>query len=150
MKNVDLSIRGYNQAADLQKLSGIWFQASLRAHSFIGEKRLQEQRVEIETIYLPNAETWVSCHREEPVGFISLLDTFIGGLFVAHERQGIGAGRALVDHALKLKGELHLEVYIANAQAYGFYKSLGFEELSRRAVDDEGLPFENARMRLTA
>jgi hypothetical protein len=29
-----------------------------------------------------------------------------------------------------------------------FYASLGFEELSRRASDDEGLPFENALLRL--
>lgn len=150
MRNVELSIRAYDEAADLQTLSAIWFDASLRAHPFIGEERLREQRAEVETIYLPMAETWVACHGEETVGFISLLGTFIGGLFVAPERQGLGAGRALVDHALKRKGELDLEVYTANTQAYGFYRRLGFEELSRRAVDDEGLPFENARMRLTA
>ncbi|MDR6755475.1 putative acetyltransferase [Mycoplana sp. BE70] len=150
MKHVDLFIRAYEEASDLQKLSAIWFDASVRAHSFIGEKRLKEQRVAVETIYLPKAETWVACHRGEPVGFISLLDTFIGALFVAPERQGLGAGRALVSHALRLKGELCLEVYTANTQALGFYKSLGFEELSRRAQDDEGLPFENACMRLMA
>lgn len=150
MKHVDLSIRAYEQATDLQKLSAIWFDASVRAHPFIGERRLKEQRVAVETIYLPTAETWVACYRQEPVGFISLLGSFIGGLFVAPQRQGLGAGRALVFHALGLKGELCLEVYTANAQALGFYKSLGFEEISRRAQDDEGLPFENARMRLTA
>lgn len=150
MKHVDLFIRAYEEASDLQKLSAIWFDASVRAHSFIGEKRLKEQRVAVETIYLPKAETWVACHRGEPVGFISLLDSFIGALFVAPERQGLGAGRVLVSHALSLKGELCLEVYTANTQALGFYKSLGFEELSRRAQDDEGLPFENACMRLMA
>ncbi|HUH50180.1 MAG TPA: GNAT family N-acetyltransferase [Mycoplana sp.] len=150
MKHVELFIRAYEEATDLQKLSAIWFDASIRAHSFIGETRLREQRVAVETIYLPKAETWVACHRGEPVGFISLLGTFIGGLFVAPEQQGLGAGRALVSHALELKGELCLEVYTANTQALGFYKSLGFEEISRRAQDDERLPFENARMRLTA
>ncbi|MBD9374891.1 GNAT family N-acetyltransferase [Rhizobium sp. ARZ01] len=150
MKNVDLCIRAYEEAVDLEKLSAIWFDASIRAHAFIGEMRLQEQRVVVETLYLPKAETWVACHQGEPVGFISLLDTFIGGLFVSPKQQGLGVGRTLVSHALRLKGELCLEVYTRNAQAYGFYKGLGFEEISRRALDDEGLPFENARMRLMA
>lgn len=150
MKNVELCIRAYDQASDLSKLSAIWFDASMRAHAFIGEARLREQRVAIETIYLPQAETWVACHDGEPVGFISLLDTFIGGLFVAPDRQGLGTGRALVGHALALKGELSLEVYTANRQACGFYRGLGFEEVSRRAIDDEGLPFENAMLRLRA
>lgn len=150
MKNVDLSIRAYDEAADLQALSAIWFDASLLAHAFLGEARLREQRALIETIYLPTAETWVACHRGETVGFISLLDTFIGGLFVAPQRQGLGAGRALVQHALSLKGELSLEVYTANGQALGFYRSLGFKEISRRPVDDEGLPFENSLLQLKA
>jgi putative acetyltransferase len=47
-----------------------------------------------------------------------------------------------------LKGELSLEAYTENVQAMGFYRSLGFQELSRRAIDDEGYPFENARLRL--
>lgn len=150
MKNVDLSIRAYDEATDLQTLSVIWFDASLLAHAFLGEARLREQRALIETIYLPTAETWVACHRGETVGFISLLDTFIGGLFVAPQQQGLGAGRALVQHALSLKGELSLEVYTANDQALGFYRSLGFEEISRRPVDDEGLPFENSLLQLKA
>lgn len=150
MKNMDLSIRAYDEAADLKKLSSIWFAASLHAHAFIGAERLRAQRIKIETIYLPQAETWVACHEGEPVGFISLLDRFIGGLFIAPERQGLGAGRALVSHALSLKGELSLEVYTANRQACGFYRGLGFEEVSCRPVDDEGLPFENACLRLTA
>lgn len=150
MKNVDLFIRAYDEASDLQTLSAIWFDASLRAHPFIGEERLREQRIVVETIYLPKAETWVACHHGEPVGFISLLETFIGGLFVAPERQGLGAGRALVGHALALKGELSLEVYTANDQACRFYASLGFEEIARRPMDDEGLPFENAHLRRKA
>jgi len=148
MKNLDISIRAYQESTDLQALSTIWFEASLHAHAFIGSERLLEQRILIETQYLPSAETWVACHQEKPAGFISLLGTFIGGLFVAPEYQGHGIGRLLVAHALTLKGELRLEVYTENTQAFSFYKSLGFKELSRRAEDDEGLPFENADMLL--
>lgn len=150
MNSADLTIRAYDRATDLEALSTIWFDASTSAHGFLGARRLQEQRHLIETLYLPSAETWVACHQGQAVGFISLLDHFVGGLFVSPRHQGLGAGRRLVAHALALKGELELEVYTRNLQAMSFYGRLGFTELSRRGHDDEGLPFENARMRLRA
>jgi ribosomal protein S18 acetylase RimI-like enzyme len=142
----ELRIRAYDAVTDLEKLSGIWLEASLVAHAFVGRGRLLEQRGRIEAEYLPNAETWVACRGSEPVGFISLLDTFIGGLFVAPRHHGQGIGRTLIAHALKRKGELGLEVYTANTRAYAFYEALGFKERSRRPEDDEDMPFENAEM----
>jgi ribosomal protein S18 acetylase RimI-like enzyme len=144
----DLTIRGY-RAADMQALSAIWFDASRIAHPFIGEVRLREQRTLIETIYLPQAETLVAVHRGEPAGFISLMDDFIGGLFVSPDHQGAGIGRTLVEHAIQSRAQLHLEVYTANARACAFYRSLGFVETGRRPIDDQGLPFENTQMTLT-
>lgn len=148
MKNHDVLIRPYAPEGDLKKLSHIWLHASLLAHPFIGEQRLLEQRVLIENQYLPNAETWVACVGGQPCGFISLVETFVGGVFVSPDRQGLGVGRQLIFHALNLKGELELEVYTDNQQAVAFYTRLGFQELSRRPRDDEGYAFENARLRL--
>lgn len=143
-----IEIRAY-EASDLHTLSAIWFDASLLAHAFLGEARLREQRALIEAVYLPKAETWVACRAGEPVGFIGLLDGSIGGLFVAPAMHGHGIGRALVEHALALKGALDLEVYADNLDARAFYARLGFDEISRRDGDDEGLPFVNILMRST-
>lgn len=144
---MQLQIRAFD-AGDIGKLSEIWFETSLRVHAFLGEARLREQRVLVEQAYLPNSETWVACLDGVPVGFIGLIDSFIGGLFVDPGRQGSGIGRALAAHALTLKGELELEVYAENRAACAFYRRLGFEEVSRRPEDDEGLPFEVILMRL--
>ncbi|NIE56293.1 MULTISPECIES: GNAT family N-acetyltransferase [unclassified Burkholderia] len=143
-----IEIRAY-EASDLHTLSAIWFDASLLVHPFLGEARLREQRKLIEAVYLPQAETWVACRAGEPVGFIGLLDGSIGGLFVAPALHGHGIGRALVEHALALKGVLDLEVYADNRDAHAFYARLGFEDISRRDEDDEGLPFANILMRAT-
>lgn len=148
MQNHHATIRPFDRSRDTQTLSGIWLDASLIAHAFIGRRRLLDQQVLIESKYLPLAETWVACINDAPAGFISLLDTFIGGIFVAPHQQGLGIGRLLVAHALSLKGELSLEVYTANEQALRFYGAIGFQEVSRRVTDDEGYPFENARLRL--
>jgi len=149
MTHCPLTIRAF-EAADTACLSEIWCRASLQAHPFLGRERLREQRGLIEEVYLPQAETWVACLAGRPAGFIGLLDAFIGGLFVDPEQQRGGLGRALVAHALRLKGELSVEVYAANAGARAFYRRLGFEETGRRPEDDNGLPFELVRLRLTA
>ena len=147
MKTENTVIRAY-EAADVEGLSRIWLAASSEVHAFIGEDRLREQQTLVETVYLPRAETWVAMRDGEQAGFISLMEDFIGGLFVSPRHQGYGIGRLLIAHALALKGQLQLEVYTANDRAYAFYRALGFEEVSRRHSDDQGLPFENAQMLL--
>lgn len=148
MENTKLVIRPFHEATDLKRLSGIWFAASMRAHPFIGETRLIEQRRLVEEEYFPKAETSVACLDGEAVGFISLLGSFIGGIFIAPDRQGFGIGRKLIADALARKGELSLEVYTENEQAVRFYVALGFQEVSRRAIDDFGFPFPNATLSL--
>ncbi|GGE80998.1 GNAT family N-acetyltransferase [Stappia taiwanensis] len=149
MTDDHLAIRAF-RAADTACLSEIWYRASIKAHSFLGRELLQDQRRQIEEIYLPQAETWAATISQRPVGFIGLLDSFIGGLFVDPAVQGCGIGRALVAHGLQLKQELTLEVYAQNSQAVAFYRHLGFRENGRRPRDDNGLPFENIRMHLAA
>lgn len=94
----NITIRAY-EAADTEDLLAIWFAASIEAHGFIGKTQLREQRVAIEQTYLPNAETWVACEMQKPLGFISLIDAFVGGLFVSPDHQGRGIGRMLIQHA---------------------------------------------------
>jgi len=149
MKNMTVIIRAY-QAADKQTLSSIWYRASLEAHAFLGKDLLRDQQKLIEDVYLEKAETWVAVINGEPVGFIGLLDCFIGGLFVDPSAQGYGIGRRLLDHALALKGKLSLEVYADNKGACRFYQRLGFQEISRREEDDNGLPFANIWMQRKA
>ncbi|QFT61138.1 putative N-acetyltransferase YjaB (plasmid) [Sulfitobacter sp. THAF37] len=146
MHTSDLVIRPFDKATDLKPLSDVWFDASLRAHPFLGRARLTEQRRLIEDRYLPLADTTVACLFDRPVGFISLLDSFIGGLFVAPARQGQGIGCALIARTKSRKAELSLEVYTANEAAMRFYAAQGFGEVSRRGHDDQGLPHENAHM----
>ncbi|WP_417310104.1 GNAT family N-acetyltransferase [Devosia sp.] len=141
----DLVIRPFT-GADTESLSGIWLAASRQAHPFIGEQTLVAQRHAIEHTYLPAAQTLVADSDGTPVGFISLLGDFVGGLFVAPSFQGQGIGRRLLAHAMAGRTELMLEVYIENRDALRFYLRQGFREISRRPVDDSGLPFENARL----
>lgn len=148
MTNKSLIIRPY-KAEDNAVLTDIWHSASSLAHHFLGEDKLLEHRALVSEVYLPKAETWVACLDGNPVGFIGLMDSFVGGIFVSPDAQGKGVGQALVAHGLELKGSLNLDVYALNVRTCEFYKKLGFVETDRRPKDKEGLPFEEISMSLS-
>lgn len=151
MTPTSYTIRAYAPDDDPAPLSALWYAASLEAHAFLGPEKLQEQRTQIETLYLPKAETWQALAEDgTPLGFIGLLGGYVGGLFVAPEAQGRGVGRALLDHARARHGALELEVYVENARALRVYLAYGFREVSRRELDDEGLPHANILLKLDA
>lgn len=67
----------------------------MKAHTFIGEKRLTAQRGLTEGKYLPKAKTSVVCINGDAVGLISHLGTFIGGIFLAPNAKALASGASL-------------------------------------------------------
>lgn len=141
-----LKIRRYIPA-DRDATLAIWLEASRVGHGFLGEAELQKQKALVRDHYLDASETWLALDGDTPLGFIGLLDAFIGGLFVAPTAHGRGIGRQLVEHAATLKGALEVEVYAANREALGFYARCGFVESGRRPRDDEGRALEIVQLR---
>lgn len=130
------------EAADVPAVLSIWLEASKVGHPFLAPDDLARQQALVAEVYLPKAETWVAESEGEIVGFIGLLGSFIGGLFVRPDVHGTGTGRQLIDLAYRLKGPLTVEVYADNPMAPGFYARCGFEEIGRKAHDDEGRPLQ--------
>ena len=90
------------------------------------------------TLYLPNAETWVIEHTSVPIGFIALIGTEIGGLFLDPAYHGQGYGRRMVDHARGLKGPLRVHVFERNTIGRRFYGQAGFSETERYLHEASG------------
>lgn len=128
MKKQTIVIRPFDGATDVRKLSDIWLDASLLAHPFIGEKKLIEQKRLIEEKYLPAAETWVACLADEPVGFIRLLSTFVGAIFVAPDSQGQGIGRQLIAYAIDKRVSFHSRSIHATSKPFSFIHRLVFRK----------------------
>jgi putative acetyltransferase len=95
---------------------------------------------------LPIAETWVVEEDGELVAFMSIIDDLIGGLFTHPDHQGKGHGRALVEQARLLHDPVCVEVFEANDNVIGFYRSVGFVDHEARVDEESGLPLLILRM----
>lgn len=140
-------IRKY-QPADCEDVVHVWARASAVAHPFLSEEFLERERHNISDVYLPQAETWVAEAGGQVVGFISLLGNEVGGLFVDPDFHRSGIGRALIDLAQALQGELEVEVFEKNLLGRAFYAGLGFD-LMHQAIDNQ-TGFEIMRLKLAA
>ena len=103
-------IRPYKET-DLSELFEAWYSASLIGHPFLDEAFFRQERNKIREVYLPNAETWVFEEDGAVIGFVTLIGSEVGGLFVASQYHGRGIGRALMDHAKSIRDFLELDVF---------------------------------------
>jgi len=136
-----LEIRPYCAALDLERCMMIWRQASEAGHPFLPSTALDADAALVREKYMPAAEIQVAEVDGAVSGFIALLGSFIGGLFVDPSQHRQGIGRALVLGAHRGRPVLEVEVYEANTDARAFYAKLGFIETSRRERDDQDRPF---------
>lgn len=125
------SIRAYRED-DLEAVLAAWENASRGAHAFLGPEHLARERHQVAEVHLRQADTWVAELDGRVVGFVALVGNEVGGLFVEPAFQGRGVGRALMDKARELHGELEVEVFEANRPARRFYAAYGFEPQSAR------------------
>lgn len=140
-------VREY-RAEDLDAVLAAWENATRLAHPFLTEEFLDQERYNIPNLYLPNAETWVIEQAGQVIGFIALLGNEVGAIFVQPEFHGTGAGKALMDQAHALRGDLEVEVFEANSIGRHFYQRYGFTPLSESIHEPTGNPL--IRMQFTA
>jgi GNAT superfamily N-acetyltransferase len=116
---------------DTDKVVEIWFNSSLQSHSFISRALLLRQREEVIMKYLLIADSWVAEEDGEVLGFISMLEKYIGGLFVSPRHQRKKVGSSLINKVKEDKGSLAVGVYEKNPGAKLFYEKLGFRYVNK-------------------
>lgn len=132
-------IRSY-QHEDLDDLLATWYAASQIAHPFLDEAFFEEERRNIPNIYLPMADTFIYENDGVVVGFIALIGNEVGAIFVHPEFHGQGMGRALMDHARQLRGNLEVEVFKNNRVGRDFYRRYGFSFMEEHIHEETGEP----------
>jgi putative acetyltransferase len=130
-------IRQYKES-DLEAVLSSWEGATRLAHPFMTDEFLVQERKNTAEIYLPNTDTWVVEIDKEVVGFMALMGNEVGAIFLQPEHHGKGAGKALMDKARELHGELEVEVFSANSIGREFYSKYGFEFLEEKLHEPTG------------
>ena len=112
---------------DTDAVVATWRSASALAHPFLSQDFIDREAENVRNVYLALAETWVTEVDGKVVGFVSLIEDLVGGLFLDPAYHGRGYGKAMLDKAVAEKGALQVEVFAENASARRFYEAYGFQ-----------------------
>lgn len=123
---------------DLEEIINIWYQASTLAHPFLDSKFVEKVEKDMRNIYIPNSETWVYVENNSVIGFISMIDNEIGGLFVLPDNHSKGIGTQLVDFISKDHKELEVEVFEKNVIGRAFYDKHCFKLMKHYTHKESG------------
>lgn len=132
-----MQIRQY-KATDLEPVLESWEVATRLAHEFMTDDFIAKERKNVAEIYLPNTDTWVAEINGAVKGFIALMGNEVGALFLQPNCHGKGIGKALMDKAQELHGDLEVEVFEANTMGRNFYSKYGFEQLEQKLHEPTG------------
>jgi putative acetyltransferase len=129
-------IRTYKET-DLDSLMIIWQQASVLAHPFLDDEFVKKVTKDMREIYLPNpdAKTYVYVKSKEILGFISMIENEIAGLFVNPEHHSKGIGSALVNYIKDNYDSLEVEVFKNNKIGRAFYDKYGFKKVTEHIFE---------------
>ena len=112
---------------DLEQIMNIWEKSSTLAHPFLRNDFVEKVASDMRNLYIPNSETWVFEENDSIVGFISMIENEIGGLFVLPDNHSKGIGTKLVDFIAKENKVLEVEVFEKNKIGNAFYNKYGFK-----------------------
>ncbi|MAT92470.1 MAG: GNAT family N-acetyltransferase [Halioglobus sp.] len=99
---------------------------------------IAQERKNVAEVYLPNTDTWVAKVDGEVKGFIALMGNEVGAIFLQPNFHGKGIGKALMDKAQELHGNLEVEVFKANTIGRNFYSKYGFKPLEEKYHEPTG------------
>lgn len=127
----------------------VW-ETSVRAtHDFLPEEKINELKVAIKQLYLPNLAVFVAFDDTgKMAGFLGCAENRLEMLFISPENRGQGTGKKLLQYAIEELGVTELDVNEQNPQAVGFYQHMGFVQYGRSELDGEGNPFPLLHMHL--
>ena len=130
-------IRQY-KVSDLEGVLNSWELATRLAHPFMADEFIAQERINVAEIYMPNTDTWVAELGGEVKGFIALMGNEVGAIFLQPNCHGQGIGKALMDKAQVIHGDLEVEVFKVNIIGRSFYSKYGFEQLEEKFHEPTG------------
>lgn len=121
---------------DYDCLVEIWYQASIKSHSFISQEYWSSKKFDMKNTYLPVSDTYVLEKDEKIVGFVSMVEQYLAALFIDVDEQNQGCGKRLVEYVKNNYPQIQLKVYQQNHDAVNFYLKNDFV-IQEESIDQE-------------
>ena len=115
-----------------EEVVDVFEHASKLNHSFLGHDWICNEIDLLRDVYLHEAVTYIYVENSRVVGFISVIEDEIGGLFVAPSSHRKGIGTQLIEYASSIHPIRRVEVFEKNVRARSFYEKVGFQEATSR------------------
>ena len=84
----------------------------------------------------------------QAVAFIGVMGDKIEMLFVLPGNMGQGIGKMLLEYACRHFGARKVDVNEQNPEALKFYRRMGFKQIGRSPLDEQGKPFPILHLQL--
>lgn len=130
-------IRPYHDN-DADAVGATWRAASDLAHPFLTKEFQDEEAGNVRNVYPNFAKIWVKELDGAIVGFIAVIETEIGAIFVAPDHHGKGCGRELMDFAVQKYRDVTLDVFEKNKIGRRFYDAYGFKQVDAYVHEPTG------------
>jgi putative acetyltransferase len=143
MASKSIVLRDYDAQRDCDAIVSLWLATTVEAHPFLSNEFVEQERLNMINVYLPNTKTTVAVRGNDNdvvVGFIAMMGDEVGGLFVDVAAHGQGIGYALMQSAIEAADgrSLELDVFAANDKAQAFYKRQGFAKVAEHEHRESG------------
>ena len=128
------------QDGDIEAIVSVWREASDVAHPFLSKSFQDREAENVRNVYPKFAKIWVKCSADDVVGFIAVIETEVGAIFVRPSLHGRGHGRDLMDFVVKRYRAVTLDVFKQNAIGRRFYDKYGFRVVGEYLHELSGQP----------
>lgn len=122
---------------DQDEVMELWLAGNTEVHSFISQEYWQQNFKEIERV-IPISNTYVYEIQGEVKGFISAMEGYLLGIFVAADIRRSGMGMILLDCMKQRTESLTVTVYEKNVEAVRFFIRQKFKVESELTEDSTG------------
>jgi putative acetyltransferase len=126
------------QRDEIEDVVELWYQTSLKSHSFIDKSHFLKNKDEMITRYLPNSETYVAVDSNHIFGFVTMIHFHLSALYVSNSKQGCGIGSKLLNLVKSQHNSLILNVYKKNEKSVKCYTRQGFQVISENLEERTG------------
>lgn len=133
--------------SDYIELIDIWEQSVRQTHTFLEESDLLEIKKNL-PVYFAHVDLLVWMVEEKLIGFSGTNEGNLEMLFLSPSVFRKGYGRAILEELIQQKKVTSVDVNEQNKGAAAFYKTLGFQLISRDDLDDQGKPYPILHLKL--